>query len=168
MGRRNRKYEGKVKVMKKVLKIIVLLIILLLILLPIYILFMNNIIAYNTKRKLEKTELPENTAIIDSISIAGKVTGNGNGMQYFGAILIKTDLSENELNQYYKRYRENDWSFIIHKQNSSKIDVIDCLHYEFKKYNDNEKDKYYIIYSFGSAKNVFLGDILEEFDIRGH
>ena len=93
MGRRNRKYEGKVKVMKKVLKIIVLLIILLLILLPIYILFMNNIIAYNTKRKLEKTELPENTAIIDSISIAGKVTGNGNGMQYFTAILIKTDLS---------------------------------------------------------------------------
>lgn len=155
--------------MKRILKIIlIILLVLLIVILPLYITLTNNIIASNTKKVLESTPLPENTEIVDSISIAGKLVGNGNGMQYFGAILISTNLSENELNKYYEPYRSNDWSFLVNKQNSSKIDVIDNSEYTFKNYNDKEKNKYYIVYSWGTAKNVFLGDILVNFDIRGH
>ena len=57
----------------------------------------NDLIANNTKKELINTQLPNDTKTIDSISVAGKLTGNGNGMQYFGAILIKTDMSKEEL-----------------------------------------------------------------------
>ena len=36
--------------------------------------------------------LPKNTELIESIYKAGKLVGNGNGMQYFGVILIKSEL----------------------------------------------------------------------------
>lgn len=129
-----------------------------------YITISNDMIAKRTEKELKHTSLPENTEIIDSISIAGKLTGNGNGMQYFGAILIKTDLSEEELNNYYNQYRENEWSFVVKKQDTSKIEVIEHGNYSFKKYNEKDKEKYYIIYSWGSSKN----DLLFEFDLRGH
>ena len=35
--------------------------------------------------------LPKNTELIESIYKAGKLVGNGNGMQYFGVILIKSE-----------------------------------------------------------------------------
>lgn len=148
--------------------ILMILLFILLVVLPAYIVITNNIIAHNTMKVLEKTKLSENTEIVDSISIAGKVDGNGNGMQYFGAILLKTDLSESELNEYYGKYRENEWSFVVKKQNSSEIDVIDRLGYSFENYNDAEKNKYYIVYSFGSPDNVFLKNMLLEWDLRGH
>ena len=57
----------------------------------------NNCIANNIEQQLIALELPENTELSDSISIAAKIFGNGNGMQYFGAILVTSDLSEDEL-----------------------------------------------------------------------
>ena len=91
--------------MKKIAKYgVIFLIIIILVGLPMYITISNDMIAKRTEKELKHTSLPENTEIIDSISIAGKLTGNGNGMQYFGAILIKTDLSEEELNNYYNQY----------------------------------------------------------------
>lgn len=148
-------------------KILIILLILLFIILPIYITFTNNIIASNIRKTLEKTEVPENSKIVDSIEIVGKISGNGNGMQYFGAILLESDLSELELNEHYRKYRDNEWSFLVTKQNSSTINVIDKLGYKFKNYDESKKDKYYIVYSWDSSKKVFLLDILE-LDIRGH
>ena len=57
----------------------------------------NNHTAYKVEKELCETPLPEKTELIESISRAGKLTGNGNGMQYFGAILIRSDLSLEEL-----------------------------------------------------------------------
>lgn len=151
--------------MKKILKYgVIFLIITILVGLPMYITISNDMIAKRTEKELKHTSLPENTEIIDSISIAGKLTGNGNGMQYFGAILIKTDLSEEDLNNYYNQYRENEWSFVVKKQDTNKIEVIEHGSYNLKKYNENDKEKYYIIYSWGSSKN----DFLVESDLRGH
>lgn len=131
---------------------------------PLYINIQNNIIADNTKKELLNTNLPSSTEIVDSISVAGKLTGNGNGMQYFVAILISTELSKEELEKYYKQYRNDEWSFLVLKQNSNKIDVIEHGSYKFEKYNENDKEKYYIIYSWGTAKNDFLAEL----DLRGH
>lgn len=144
-----------------------ILFILLFTILPIYIILTNNIIARNTRKTLEKIEAPQNSEIVDSIEIAEKVSGNGNGMQYFGAILLESDLSGIELNEYYKKYRNNEWSFLVSKQNSSEINVIDKSGYNFNNYDESKKDKYYIIYSWGSSENVFLSGILD-LNIRGH
>ncbi len=147
-------------------KIIVFILVLIFIILPVYITVENNIIASSTRKKLIKAELPENTEIIDSISIAGKVEGNGNGMQYFGAVLLKSDLSEKELQLHYKKYKKNEWEFIVCKQDSGKIDVINVPYY-FEKYDHNDVDKYFILYSWGSSPKGVVGDLLN-LDIRGH
>lgn len=65
----------------------------------------NNHTAYKVEKKLCETPLPEKTELIESILRAGKLTGNENGMQYFGAILIRSDLSLEELDAYYSGYR---------------------------------------------------------------
>lgn len=150
--------------MKKILKILLIAITILILFIPLIIKVSNDNIAKNVEKNLKVTSLPNDSELVDSISISGKLTGNGNGMQYFGAILIKTDLSEDELNDYYNQFRKDEWSYILKKQNSNKIDVIEHGNYRFEKYNKEDEEKYYIIYSWGSAKN----DFLVELDLRGH
>lgn len=150
--------------MKKILEILLIAITILILFIPLIIKVSNDNIAKNVEKNLKVTSLPNDSELVDSISISGKLTGNGNGMQYFGAILIKTDLSEDELNDYYNQFRKDEWSYIIKKQNSNKIDVIEHGNYRFEKYNKEDEEKYYIIYSWGSAKN----DFLVELDLRGH
>lgn len=150
--------------MKKILKILLIAIIILILFIPLIISVSNDNISKNVVKNLKSISLPDNSELIDSISVSGKLTGNGNGMQYFGAILIKTDLSEEELNDYYKLYKKDEWSFLIKKQNSSKIDVIEHGNYNFEKYNKEDEAKYFIIYSWGVSNN----DFLVEWDLRGH
>ena len=81
----------------------------------------NNHTAYKVEKKLCETPLPEKTELIESISRAGKLTGNGNGMQYFGAILIRSDLSLEELDAYYSGYRSNEWECLVKIQEGQSI-----------------------------------------------
>ena len=123
--------------------------------------FINNNIAYKVEKELCETPLPEKTELIESISRAGKLTGNGNGMQYFGAILIRSDLSLEELDAYYSGYRSNEWECLVETQEGQSIEVID---HETLQFSEEIKDSgYYILYSWGSGNSL-----LEELDIRGH
>lgn len=85
----------------------------------------NNHTASAVKKELIRLPLPSQTQRIDAISTAGKFVGNGNGMQFFGAMLIKSDLSLEALNAYYSRYRKNEWSCIVEPQRDGKIRVTD-------------------------------------------
>ena len=123
--------------------------------------FINNNIAYKVEKELCETPLPEKTELIESISRAGKLTGNGNGMQYFGAILIRSDLSLEELDAYYSRYRSNEWECLVETQEGQSIEVIDHETLQFSEKIDD--GGYYIVYSWGSGNSL-----LKELDIRGH
>ena len=59
--------------------------------------FINDDVSKKTANELADLPLPGNTELIESVHESGKLVGNGNGMQYFGAILIKSDLSLEEL-----------------------------------------------------------------------
>ena len=121
----------------------------------------NNYTAYKVERELCETPLPEKTERIESLSRAGKLTGNGNGMQYFGAILIRSELSLEELDAYYSDYRSNKWEYLVETQEGQHIEVIDHGTLQF---TEEIKDSgYYIVYSWGSGNSL-----LEELDIRGH
>lgn len=50
--------------------------------------------------------LPPGAELLDSMWIAGKYSGNGNGMQYAAGILIRSDQTEAELNTYYDEYSD--------------------------------------------------------------
>ena len=62
----------------------------------------NNRIADRLEKRMLDYPLPPDTEIVDSISVAKKLYGNGNGMQYFGGILVGSDLSEEELYTHYE------------------------------------------------------------------
>ena len=117
--------------------------------------------AYKVEKALCEIPLPEETELIESLSQAGKLTGNGNGMQYFGAILIKSELSLEELDAYYSDYRRNEWEYLVEIQEGQSIDVIE--HGELQFSEEIKGSGYYIVYSWGSGDSL-----LQELDIRGH
>ena len=98
------------------------------------------------------------------VSKAGKLVGSGNGMQYFGAILIKSELPLDELDRYYSQYRQDEWSYIVEPQSESEIKAVEHKTLEFSKLRDvSDFDAYYIVYSWGES-DFPLADL----DIRGH
>ena len=151
--------------MKKTLIIAVLLPIIFITLFALFALsvpIVNNITAATVLSDIKNIPLPENTEYVDGISAAGKLTGNGNGMQYFGAILIKTDLSLDELNSYYSDYRENEFRLLVEKQESGEIAVIEHGSLVFES-ELSQDENYYIVYSWGDGIDLFAA-----LDLRGH
>ena len=121
----------------------------------------NDHIAKQTMTELAQVPMPEQTECIEKVSAAGKLSGNGNGMQYFGAILIRSELSLEELDAYYSRYRSNEWECLVKIQEGQSIEGIDHGTLQFA---EEIKDRgYYIVYSWGSGNSL-----LDELDIRGH
>ena len=121
----------------------------------------NNYTAYKVEKALCEIPLPEETELLESLSQAGKLTGNGNGMQYFGAILIRSELSLEELETYYSDYRSNEWEYLVEIQEGQSIKVIEHKTLQFS--GEIEDSGYYIVYSWGSGDSL-----LQELDMRGH
>lgn len=121
----------------------------------------NDSVARKTASELSKIPVPENSEYIESVSRAGKLVGCGNGMQYFGAILVRSELSLETLQEYYSEFAEYEWECIVKPQRGSQIDVIEHGSLKFETEAGNEG--YYIVYSWGSNDGI-----TGEFDIRGH
>lgn len=145
------------KILITVIVIIVTMILSLLAAAPI----VNNNMAKKTADELADLPLPDNTEYVEAVYKAGKLVGNGNGMQYFGAILIKSGLSLEELKKYYSNYAENEWECVVENQTNTDIKALEHAGPAFK--TDISGDNYYIVYSWGSNDTIF-----HELDIRGH
>lgn len=136
---------------------IVALVILFLIACPI----INNITAVNVMNDIRSIPLPEDTEIVETFSRAEKLVGNGNGMQYLGIILIQSDLSLDELDQYYSAYRENQWNYIVEEQVTQELGIIEYGSFLFN--TDVSDGHFYIVYSWGDGL-----PLLRDIDLRGH
>lgn len=121
----------------------------------------NDNMAKKTAEGLADLPLPDDTEYIETVYKAGKLVGNGNGMQYFGAILIKSELPLEELKKYYSSYAENEWECVVENQINRDIKALEHPGPAFK--TDITGDNYYIVYSWGSNNTIF-----HELDIRGH
>lgn len=107
----------RMKIIKTVFRWLLTLLILLPLLLYTGVVIANNCIADSVEKDLRAIELPENTRLVESVSIAGKMFGNGNGMQYIGVILVESDLSLEELTEYYMSHGEAVGEYIsVRKQ----------------------------------------------------
>ena len=142
----------------------------LLVLFELAIMGANNIVARNTLHDITKIPLPENTEIVETISVAEKVVGNGNGMQYFGAVLLKSDLTVEELEDYYEN--PSEWQF-VEKQDGQIISTSENYETPVTLYKGGEPlsfdteingDNYYIVYRWGSTSS----ELLYTLDIRGN
>lgn len=121
----------------------------------------NDITASSIKNELLALPLPDKTELFDSVSKTGKLVGNGNGMQYFGALLIKTELSEKDITTYYQQFAINERNCNVERQTTRQIEMVENETISFHMTPDD--NQYYIIYSWGES-NFFLRDL----DLRGH
>lgn len=147
--------------MKKVVVIIIVTVALVCLSVLIAAPFVNDHMAKKTAKELADLPLPNNTELIESVYKAGKLVGNGNGMQYFGAILIKSELLLEELQEYYSEFAESEWQCIVENQIDTEIRIVEPTRLTFR--SDIEGDHYYIVYSWGENHTIF-----HELDIRGH
>ena len=87
------------------------------------------------------------------------MVGNGNGMQYFGAILIESDRSLEELQTYYAEY-----DCMVMGQLSQNFDFMDANAPAFR--HEGYDKRHFTVYRWGNAPD-WLQDVLDT-DLRGH
>ncbi|MBR4071260.1 MAG: hypothetical protein IKK26_01735 [Clostridia bacterium] len=121
----------------------------------------NNCIANNIEDKLISLDLPKSTVLSDSVSIAEKIFGNGNGMQYFGAILITSDLSENELKEYYKQFGED---YFVEKKEDNFV-ISEKYDHTFSNFPADKNNYMVWCIEYNSHENI-LYELLD-MDFRG-
>ena len=107
--------------MKKIIKIICISIVSLLLAFMISIPVVNDYTAKKIADDLQNIPMPDYTSYIESIYGAGKYTGNGNGMQYFGCILIRSDLDIEELQNYYSLHVSDEYECVVEEQHGQII-----------------------------------------------
>ncbi len=154
--------------MKKLRKIIV--VFLLIALLPGTVCLANNHIAASLERRLLDVPLPQGTQLIESRAIAGKMMGNGNGMQWFGVLLIRSDLDAAALREWYG----DQVSLDAHKEEVyvSRQETPGIFGYGAPRFRkDSDYDGCYRVVLFRSvaagAESSFWEAILN-MDLRGH
>ncbi len=156
-----------VKIIKGIAVTICILPIMLIICLMIAVTAVNNNIARNELNRIKKFPLPRNTECVETISRAGKLSGSGNGMQYVGIMLIKSDMNAGELEKYYGSLSDDDHEVGVFYQTTKEIARWEhaCL----KLDTDVDSEGYFIVYSwtdtysFNANKAAFC-----DFDLRGH
>ncbi len=127
----------------------------------------NNAVALSVQRRLEGLPLPADTTLVEATSVAGKLTGSGNGMQYFGAVLLHSELSLEELIAHYIPHRQNLFDCVVERQTGAEIcpggeGLISPIAFS----SQMEGDGWYVLYSWGGAPEAWRG--LLDMDLRGH
>lgn len=129
----------------------------------------NNAVALGIEGDLKRLPLPADTVVVESTSVAGKLTGNGNGMQYFGAVLLKSDLSLEQLYDHYRPYREGLYDCLVEVQSDAAVRPRgEVMHgaSDLSFRTDVQGEGYYILYTWGAAPD-WARDLLDT-DLRGH
>lgn len=147
----------------KVVLIIVSAVVLLNVAFCVSIPIVNDLHAKQVADELSALPLPESTRIAEKKSVAAKLWGNGNGMQYMGALLIESGLTLEELEAFYS---ENGPEYCsVSRQTGKEITVTDLGKYGFN--TEISSDNYYIVYALGKHDN-FIIQLYSELDLRGH
>ena len=115
----------------------------------------NDNAACKTAQSIKGIPLPNNTEIVETFSAAGKLVGNGNGMQYLGGILIRSELSLEDIRLYYSQYANNEWECIVERQIDKNIAFIE--HSTISLEADIDGNDYFIVYSWGDNTSIFSG-----------
>lgn len=119
----------------------------------------NDAAARDVETELTRLPLPAGAERIDSTSQAGKLVGNGNGMQYLGALLIRSDQSLEQLRSFYRSYADPAVAVI-----SATGDEIEQFHGASGFLTGPGRAGTFVVYAWGHGP----GWLYEDFDLRGH
>lgn len=116
----------------------------------------NNMVAKNIITELKQNSLPEKTVVVEEKSIAARLCGNGDGVQYFGALLLKSELSLIDLDNYYSQFRNKDDCNIVEHQYGQDIEQNEFPALQDLSFDTNIDDEnYYILYTWGNYESIF-------------
>ena len=148
-------------IMNIIKKILPICIVFFLIIFAICIFGLNDIQLKIYELQLKAQKLPENTEFIEMQSVLGKLNGTGNGINFLNTMLIHSDLTLDELENYY-----TDMGLDVIKQTNCKF-IHKLLEHGAEIEYDSLVDKtlienYYVVIQYKS------GNAWNDFDIRGH
>lgn len=120
----------------------------------------NDAAAHDVETALLDAPLPAGAELVDSMSVAGKLSGNGNGMQYLGVLLIRSDQTLDELETFYgTQSLDNAPSIEVATPES-----LDGLHNTPGFLGETGEPGTFIVYAWGNDP----GWLFSDFDLRGH
>jgi len=124
----------------------------------------NSVISWKLMQDF-KSEIKdcEELEIIDSKSACGKISGNGNGMEFYGAVLVKAECEE-DVEELVSSIDDDYNKVGYYIQADKQIDASPIDGHIFLEYESfpNDGKTYYTVYYFTSHK------LSTEFDIRAH
>ncbi|WP_336647700.1 hypothetical protein [Microbacterium sp. MMO-10] len=127
---------------------------------PVTITLVNDASARSVESSLRALPLPERTELVDSTSRAAKIVGNGNGMQYLGALLIRSDESAVELQAFYDAQSiPGDLTVAVAPSGR-----LNDFHGAGGFLDEPGEAGTFVVYAWGEGP----GEVFEEFDLRGH
>lgn len=143
----NNKQKDK---MRHVIRITMIAIALILLFWALVLPIINNAVALGVENELLEQPLPPKTQVIDSISAAGRFSPFSKDMQYFGAILLKSDLTKEEMESYLEEsLYEKKHNCTVEFQASAAIQL-NQLNLDLT-FDDFSEGNCYILYKFGFA-----------------
>lgn len=132
--------------------------------------FANNRIAAQLEKRVLEYPLPPDTVLVDSKSVAGKVSGNGNGMQYYGGILVGSKLSEDELYAHYEACADGVKGYAFVEVAPQESQLLFEYHDYWFDYWQNDLPSYRVglwVCSVAGAEDSIWEALLNT-DLRGH
>lgn len=120
----------------------------------------NDAAAHEVETALLGSPLAPGADVVDSMSLAGKLSGNGNGMQYLGVLLIRSNQTLDELQAFYDTQSVD---------NAPTIEVatpesLNGLHKTPGFLGEAGEPGTFIVYAWGSGPGWPFSDS----DLRGH
>ena len=125
---------------------------------------MNNAIAMGDARTLKALSSTETDTVLETTSQAGRFNGTAGHVQYFAAMLIRSDRSLEELRTYYAA-NNKDLGIVyrVAEQKGQEITVMDGVSLAFRE-NVGESG-YYIVYTLRTGGNAAQWWL--DMDVRG-
>ena len=120
----------------------------------------NDAAAQEIETRLDDVPLPAGSERLDSLSVAAKLSGNGNGVQYLGALLIRSDQNLDDIQAYYDAQPGVD-DLTVSVTTSAGLGG---LHRTPGFLGDVGDPDTFIVFAWGDGP----GGLFEDSDLRGH
>ncbi len=129
---------------RRVIRIIMVVLAALLLLLGFGVPIANNALAMQVAKNVAALPLPAETTLVETTSLSGRLTNPYGSVQYFGAILLKSDLSLEKLQEHYWAYNQPmTLTYRVLPQTTQEISVVGEHTLAFRE--PIAKEGYYIV-----------------------
>lgn len=100
---------------------------------------------------------PAGCDIVDTIALSGNIDSVGKVTYYYGAVLVRSDIPEEDLAEYYRQFEYNEKCIDVEKQESQKPEGIRAASALDRDYflTDVSDGNYYTLSGFGKSIGFF-------------